>query len=299
MNADEYYNSLEKEEVNCPVCDSDDQTRLSKGDRYGMGVESRGCNRCGLIFINPRPTEKEMQKFYATNYRRYYESVEKPTDEYVQAGPFVPRANFVVDCISAHFVKDATFKVLDIGCAEGTLLKTISERFPNAELHGLEPDPNFAQFARERSGAKVLTGDFSEALTNGLESGFDLVTLTHVLEHVLNPTPFLQQIKAILKPTGYCYVEVPNISNDRTRYLGHVHLGHVLSFSPQNLSQLLCSNGLAIENEYLSGLPAKTPAMGFMTRRFGSPVRTEPLAEKQIEDIFERFKSKVAMKILI
>lgn len=297
-DATEYYNKLEKEQIKCPVCNSKKYLKISKGDRYGMGLDTCGCKNCGLLFINPRPTKAEMDNFYATNYRKYYESVEHPSREYVANGPFIPRADFVVEKLIDHLDVDAAIKFLDIGCAEGTLLKTIGEKFPNAVLHGIEPDPNFGEYARQTTRASIITGDFEELLGSGELRDFDVVTFTHVLEHILDPHDFLQRIKKVMKPDALCYVEVPNIHTEKTKGRGHIHLGHVLSLSPQNLKWLLVKNGFSILAEYLEGLPAKTPAMAYMLKNNAAQALTE-LSAGESQSIIEKYKTDIAEGILV
>ena len=298
MSPDVYYTSLQKENIDCPVCASSKYVKISKGDRYQMGVETCGCNSCGLIFINPRPTKIEMDNFYRTNYRKYYESIETPTDEYVAKGPFIPRANFVVEKLAEHLDVKAEFKLLDIGCAEGSLLKRIGDTFPNALLYGIEPDPNFGEYARQTTRATISTGDFEELLGAEDLTEFDVVTFTHVLEHILEPHEFLQRIKKIMKPNALCYVEVPNIHNKRTKGRGHIHLGHVLSWSPQNLKWLLLKNNFGIVDAYLEGLPAKTPAMAYMVKNAGSQ-RLNKISKQEVGKIIEQYKADVAEEILL
>src|SRR6185436_6978988 len=38
---------------------------------------------------------------------------------------------------------------------------------------------------------------------------FDLVIMSHVLEHVWHPTNFLRVATSLVKPGGYIYIEVP------------------------------------------------------------------------------------------
>lgn len=299
MKAKEYYAGLEKESINCPICNSSDQTKLAKGDRYAMGIETCGCNQCGLIFVNPRPTAAEMKNFYETSYRKFYESTEKPSEQYVLDGPFIPRAKFVVQCLLKSIDSKQPIKVLDIGCAEGTLLKTIGDAFPNATLVGTEPDPNFADYAQQTTRAKISTGDFASFLDAKTETGFDLVTFTHVLEHILDPNDFMQQVKSVLKPDGLCYVEVPNIHSKETSRLGQVHLGHVLSMSPPNLEFLVLKNGFDVVEQLVSGLPARTPAMAILAKNTDESDRNPPLIPRdKVEAIFARYRENVAMNIL-
>ena len=293
MTPKQYYGSLEKETVACPVCGASDSRQLGSDDRYGMGVTSCGCDRCGLIFINPRPTKKELDAFYSGVYRTYYESIEKPTEEYVKAGPYQDRAAYVVDKLKKVVDVNLDPKVLDIGCAEGTLLKTIKNEYPRAQLFGLEPDSNFAQYARNNTNATIGVGDFQTLQNEEVYRDFDLVTVTHVLEHILDPKEFLMMIGSIMKPGAHLYVEVPNINDDRAIGIDNVHIGHVLYLSPPNFRYLLATSGFEIIEEYVGDLPAKTFSMACLVRKTtGKPDRVH-LDSSGVSQIHDKFKKNI------
>ncbi len=262
-----------------------------------MGLESCGCYDCGLIFINPRPTACEMDKFYSQMYRMLYKSTKKPNDKYITSGTQLLRADFVVANLCKYFDIDSNFKVLDIGCAEGTLLKSIEKCFRHASLFGLEPDHNFAEYARTKTRASVTSGNFEDTIKTLGRNEFDLVTTTHVLEHILDPNIFLRATWNILKPYGLLYVEVPNISHKDTKGLGNIHLGHVLSFSPENLSFLLEKNNYTIIDILLTNLPALTPSMAYICRKAKSDRKTH-ITKTIIHRTIRKFITDVAASII-
>jgi 2-polyprenyl-3-methyl-5-hydroxy-6-metoxy-1,4-benzoquinol methylase len=265
-NAVDFYRQMEKEQIGCPICGGERHEQLFHGDRYRMGITTVGCRRCGLIFVNPRPTPMAMNLFYQRHYRKFYESVERPTDEYVNAGPFRARAEYVVNALHEFTSNYTDAKLLDIGCAEGTLLKHLGKAFPKFTLYGMEPDPNFADYARAQAAAvEVFSCDFHSFFGENNQK-FDVVTLTHVLEHILDPICVLRCIRDILRKDGYLYVEVPNVADLRAVGVGNIHLGHVLSFDPQSLKHALHVAGFRVEQFYEGDLPAMTPAMAAICR---------------------------------
>ena len=96
---------------------------------------------------------------------------------------------------------------LDIGCGNGNLLVGLAG--DGRYLTGVEPDPEARTVASAR-GLNVLTGT-AETLPAALSGQrFDLVTLTHVLEHCRDPLRALHNIRGLLGPSGVFYCEVPN-----------------------------------------------------------------------------------------
>jgi len=92
--------------------------------------------------------------------------------------------------------------VVDIGCGEGQITQSLAEHF--ALVVGLDID-------RHPSSG----GGFHFVQADGtclpLASGsFDGVLVNHILEHVASPQSLLDEVWRVLKPTGICYLAVPN-----------------------------------------------------------------------------------------
>ena len=60
------------EHVTCNLCGLDHtQFLLKKRDKFGMVQDEFnvvGCRRCGLAYVNPRPDQEEIGKFYPEIY---------------------------------------------------------------------------------------------------------------------------------------------------------------------------------------------------------------------------------------
>jgi 2-polyprenyl-3-methyl-5-hydroxy-6-metoxy-1,4-benzoquinol methylase len=255
----EYYKRIAKKSILCPVCSHDKYTVLFSNDRYKMGLQTVICNQCGLIYLNPRPTEEAMISFYENDYRMFYESIAVPTKKYIEKGPFIPRAKFVLEVLQNYLDKANTF--IDIGCAEGTLLNIVEENYPKIKTFGIEPSIGFGGYAKENIKGKVFIGNYKTFIKNYPGHRFDVLATTHVLEHILNPVEFLYGLKGLMTNRSVLYIEVPNIMSSKVSGLGAIHLGHVLSFDPSTLKILLKRTGFEIIEFFTEGLPAKTPAM--------------------------------------
>jgi SAM-dependent methyltransferase len=101
--------------------------------------------------------------------------------------------------------------LLDIGCGDGTFLRTARSCGWNAI--GVEPDARSAAIARAR-GFTVHLGDIEVFL--GQKEKFDVITLNHVIEHVHEPTELLQICYELLRSGGMIWLETPNVCS-----LGH------------------------------------------------------------------------------
>lgn len=104
--------------------------------------------------------------------------------------------------------KFQSINVLDIGCACGATLLEIKNRFPNANLYGIELDSYSATFASHI--AKVTQGNV-ETMELSFDVNFDYIILGDILEHLVNPEILLSKLKKHLSPNGAIITSIPNI----------------------------------------------------------------------------------------
>lgn len=266
LKADEYYASLEKEKIACPLTGSRTWEHVLTGDRYGMGIQTMICPESGFIATNPRPTEAALNKFYRHHYRDYYFSYSDPrSDDYLNSLNYKivrRRAEWLLDfCEEAMPCSNPA--VIDIGCADGHFLELFKVRFPKASLTGIDPDERYGGEARRRTGAEILIGDFNEIVSgiHELTGRHDLLVLSHVLEHLAEPGRKLDEMAKLLKPGGRILVEVPNILSFAWRGLGMFHIGHINHFYPETLVLLLENAGFQLEEIFHGNHPADPWAM--------------------------------------
>jgi 2-polyprenyl-3-methyl-5-hydroxy-6-metoxy-1,4-benzoquinol methylase len=135
---------------------------------------------------------------------------------------------------------------LDVGCGAGTLLKDLARAGWQPE--GLEPDPVAAQVARRNSGCPVSTTDLGHAAFP-MES-FQLIVLSHVIEHLPEPAASLRRLASLLKPAGRIVLIYPNSEGLGARVFGSFWLGwdpprHLSFPRPAALAGLAVSAGLS------------------------------------------------------
>lgn len=233
--------AYEKENICCNICGHDEYEVVSSSDRYNMGLRTVACVRCSCLYTNPRPRPEFYSDFYAHHYRHYYEGVDEPNQEYIREKRFDVKAKRTVDFLAEFLPTSGS--VLDIGCSEGSILHEIGIRAPGCVLKGVEPNPVFAEFASEYSGADVEVG-FAES--KSLQDGsFDLAIACHVLEHSLNPTAMLLRVHSLLRSDGVLFLEVPNILH-RKLCRNSFHIAHTYYFNIYCLKALLSKVGFII-----------------------------------------------------
>jgi SAM-dependent methyltransferase len=189
------------------------------------------------------PTEAELEEFYQTSYRESYKGVRQPKRKHTyRAGVLaIERASRLGTYLHAGA------DVLDVGCASGEFLYVLDTLGHHPT--GIEPDPQYGEFARKEYGVRIVTGcAHHHSFPN---ASFDLVTLFHVLEHVPNPQQVLERVRDWTKDSGCIAIEVPSAASQNQHPAKRFHYAHVLGFTEASLKRCLESSGWSV-NE-LSG----------------------------------------------
>jgi len=103
--------------------------------------------------------------------------------------------------------------VLEFGCGAGANLSALKRRYPACQTTGVELRPDAAAAARARGDVDaLLVGDLLDPAAVPLQAAaFDLVVLSHVLEHFAEPNAVLARARHGLAPGGQLLVALPNI----------------------------------------------------------------------------------------
>jgi methionine biosynthesis protein MetW len=146
-------------------------------------------------------------------------------------------------------------RVLDVGCGTGALSQLLVET-RDAQIVGIEPDPNRAAAARARV-MEVLTGTFDDAHVDRL-GVFDCVLFADVLEHLADPAATLQRARRILKADGLVIASVPNVAHWSVRWnllrgqfdyepCGIMDATHLRWFTERSVRALFAATGYDVE----------------------------------------------------
>ena len=168
----------------CPVCSANSCEVLhaqcfvlSEGHPLAAGYDVVCCDHCGFVFADTAVTQADYDAFYA-RFSKYEDS------QTATGGGGSPedtqRLRETAACIAAA-LPDRNARLLDIGCANGGLLKALQE-LGYINLTGVDPSPACVAATRQLCQCEVFVG-FLSALPNGI-GRFDGLIMSHVLEHV-------------------------------------------------------------------------------------------------------------------
>ncbi len=226
----------------CPLCGSDRNVPFDRRLFMNVPVNNRLCESCGLVFQSPRLSKAEADEFHRTQYRRIHQVGNASIDPREIA---IQRAR--ADCMLALFSKTVAHvsSHLDIGCSAGLLMQAFAKAY-SCKTTGLELDNLYRSYALQQ-GLQVF--ETLEALPQ--PGRFDVISMSHVLEHIPEPVEFLKRLRQdFLEPAGWLFLEVPNL---------YAHdcfePGHLISFSSHTLAQVLQQAGFRVIRSVHHGLP--------------------------------------------
>lgn len=244
MTCEDYWKPGELEDVGrCPACGGATSEYRYRDllDHLG-GVPGRWnfrrCVGCESLFLDPRPTVASIGKAYSSSAYFTHESGAAAhaadngettawalANGYLNARfgcrrqPALPLGRWLIpllvpirqqlDFFYRHLPRKAG-SVLDVGCGNGAFLMRAAEA--GWDVHGIEPDPAAAAQAAA-SGLPVYRGDVLSFSTTGV---FDVITLSHVFEHLHDPQAVLSKCRDMLRPGGMLWMAMPNMQG-----LGH------------------------------------------------------------------------------
>ncbi|MEE8373614.1 MAG: class I SAM-dependent methyltransferase [Dehalococcoidia bacterium] len=103
------------------------------------------------------------------------------------------------------------YRLLDIGCGDGTFTVMLGEAAKAQELFGMDIAAEAVASARTR-GIQAIQLDVDEDRFPYDDTHFDIVYSGEVIEHLFNPDRLLREIHRVLKPDGVGLISTPNLA---------------------------------------------------------------------------------------
>ena len=191
------------------------------------------CLKCHLVQVNPLPSIKEVNELYRGGYW-------KSLSSYGQQ--FSTHKNYFQKEISEIKKHYSTGKLLDVGCALGSLLEVARQQGFKAE--GIDIS-DFAVKQCQRRGLSATQGVVTDITK---KKYYDVVTAFEVIEHELNPVLTVKTIYKLLKKNGLLVMTVPNSETLISKIMGPYWFGyrnkeHLFHFTVDSLRLLLKKGG--------------------------------------------------------
>jgi SAM-dependent methyltransferase len=219
------------------------------------------CTGCGLARSAKIPDPGEIAGFYdLAAYYTHGESHMRPARSslldrmLVRLAWQVDRAQPVdLDALAQALPAGGT--VLDLGCGDGEKLEALSNR--GFSVLGVDPDPQSRAFVATK-GLTALAGTAEDPPKEIEGRRFDLVIMSHSLEHCRDPVRALDRANRLMAPGGLAYIEVPNAGCrhfETFRQCSEMFDAprHLWFFTHDSLRMLAEQSGLTVERWHYNG----------------------------------------------
>jgi SAM-dependent methyltransferase len=271
----------------CLACGGVLATELADVFDTRFGIDARfaiaRCTACALEQTVPRPAPDALGAYYAAHYNFGGQSGTAYTrlrERFLVS--FVYRLWLALDGDISFHARPGQGRLLDLGCNEGRGLGLYA-RNGFSTVEGLETNPVAAAAARQR-GFTVHGVALEDFRPNQL---YDVVVLSNVLEHALDPAEMLRHVRRILKPGGEVWISCPNAASWQRRLFGrrwinwHVPF-HIVHFTDATLSATVAAGGFesAERAQATPALWVANSVAALLTARPGRPTTAlrRPLA---------------------
>ena len=200
----------------CLFCSGQLLNRYIDGLRDRPGVSTAEwsflrCGNCGSANLYPRPSQEDIRGFYPDTY---------------STGAVLPRVgiqgwlskcaqvllydrvhNRQVSWIVRKTRPPRGSKVLDVGCGSGAHLKLFKDN--GMSVTGIDFHEESVTYVRDVLKLEAIVGDVNSCLQQFGPNSFDMITAFHLIEHLLEPSPFVGACYDLLRPGGWLAGALP------------------------------------------------------------------------------------------
>lgn len=188
------------------------------------------------------------QLVVTTNVKTAYDEFYQKHDEAWRMLGAKYKAQHIIDvCAGQSFPK-----VLEVGAGDGSILKYLADANFAPEYHAVEiSDSGVAHIqSRNINGLKSVQ-EFDGYKLPFEDNSFDLIILSHVLEHVEHERLLLREIKRVSR---HLVIEVPldykaGVDKRIKHFLAY---GHINMYTPTSMRYLLQTEGYQVEHDLTS-----------------------------------------------
>lgn len=196
------------------------------------------CANCGLMRLNPQPTDEELSDIYSSDYFPF----SGDSEGQIHACELKAKtADGYLDLLESYVGKPLTGQLLEVGCGHGDFLERAVTR--GLSVTGVEYSAHSVEVASKKLGnrGKIVIGEISQMIDSGDQ--FDFIVFADVLEHVRNPREYLKDVHTLLKKDGVAMAIVPSLDSVSARLMKSKWVEfkpeHLWYFSTATLTKLL------------------------------------------------------------
>lgn len=241
------------ERTECKICGE----KLNGNFLTSHGIGYRKCDRCGHLNSECVDNDEFASKVYVEDdYSKNYSAADKEAYEKRLTSIYIPKAEYLKECLDKENVKDVD--ILDIGAGCGYFALAARRLFMKAS--GIEVSPSEVKYGNEMAGEQILT---QIGLTGSIDyiknTECNVVSAIGVLEHLTHLKENLDAIKGN-ENIKYVYASVPMFSfscafEAANQHCYNRHMGgtHTHLFTNESIEYMADQMGFEVAYEWRFG----------------------------------------------
>lgn len=197
------------------------------------------CTDCGSVVKPITSTWQDEIKRIYQQYTIYHQGAGAEQKVFDASGRSTTRSEHIIRWILGSLPIAHEGRLLDVGCGNGSFLSTFMSQAPSWRVDG-------ADLSNQLRPEVTSTPAFGELFTcpiSQISRSYELVTLIHVLEHVVDPVHFLRFARKLLATRGHLLIAVPNLERNPFDLTVADHCTH---FTMVTLRRVIARAGLSV-----------------------------------------------------
>lgn len=213
----------------------------------------------GYTEVFPKPSKEQLNHFYENKYYQELKSSSYATIYTNDELEWFNGSSIITDYIWKNFSNSSVGKLCDIGCGEGFFSSWFFKNKWTVRT------VDYSDFGIKKQNPFLLETFCKDDVYNFIQretnESYDLINLSNVLEHVLDPIKLLNDVKKLMGKKSLLRICVPNdyspfqeflLSNKMTSETWVVPPEHLTYFNIESLSKLVLDLGFTIETAMAS-----------------------------------------------
>ncbi|MEM0517441.1 class I SAM-dependent methyltransferase [Aequorivita flava] len=206
---------------------------LVSGEKFDLLLDEN----LGLLKTSPQPKVENLSKYYESD--QYISHTDEKSGLFASLYQLVKKWSLKNKTKLIRNQNGSVGSLLDVGAGTGDFLKVAKDN--GWKVNGTEPNTNALNLASKK-GISLKAN-----LTEFDGEQFDVVTLWHVLEHVLDLDETIETLAKLVKPSGTLIIAVPNFKSYDAKYYGKYWAAfdvprHLWHFSKHSIIKLFETN---------------------------------------------------------
>lgn len=226
----------------CPNCQSTSSRLKLKTKKFVLMI----CNPCGLGFISPMPSEKDLHRYYN---RAYFKSKTDEIHGYTSYTQMEKVLTIEAQRKIKYMQKFTSGKnLLDVGCGLGIFLKNANSF--GYKISGNDISGYAIEHIKKTLNIPLYEGSLKDAKLP--KNYFDVVCAWDVMEHIPDVGGTFSAINKTLKKNGYLFLTTPDLTSIDAQILGKFWYGfkkipeHLIFFDKNSIKKILEKSGFVI-----------------------------------------------------